>query len=74
MDFEEIATSNPNLKIHMYVFEYNGLLEGELIASDEIEGFMWFGAEDNKNLLSNTLKNEILPYATERGLIYEKNK
>ena len=28
MDFDEIATSDPNLKIHFYVFEYEGILEG----------------------------------------------
>ena len=73
MDFIETATSDPNLKIHMYIFKYNGLLEGELTISEEIESFMWFGAEDNQNILSNTLKNEIIPYALEEGLIY-KNK
>lgn len=73
MDFIETATSNPNLKIHMHIFKYNGILEGELTTSDEIENFMWFGAEDNTDVLSNTLKNEILPYALELGLIY-KNK
>ena len=70
MDFIEIATSNPNLKIHMHIFKYNGILEGELTISDEIEKFMWFGKDDDINLLSNTLKNEILPYALKNGLIY----
>jgi len=73
MDFIETATSNPNLKIHMYIFKYNGLLDGELSTSNEIENFMWFGADDDQSILSNTLKNEIIPYALENGLIY-KNK
>ena len=73
MDFIETATSDPNLKIHMYIFKYNGLLEGKLTLSEEIEQFMWFGAEDDTNILSNTLKNEIIPYVLEQGLIY-KNK
>ena len=31
MDFDEIATSDPNKKIHFYVFRYNGSLqEGNL--------------------------------------------
>ena len=69
MEFDEIATSDPNLKIHMNIFVYDGILEGEISISDEIEGFMWFGKDDDVNLLSNTLKNEIIPYAIENGLI-----
>ena len=69
MDFEEIATSDPNRKIHMNIFQYDGELKGELTISDEIEKFMWFGADDDKNLLSNTLKNEIIPYCLKKGLI-----
>lgn len=70
MDFIEIATSNPNLKIHMHIFKYNGVLEGELTITDEIESFKWFGINDDMNILSNTLKNEIIPYALENKLIY----
>lgn len=70
-DFIEIATSNPNLKIHMHVFMYEGVLEGELTTSQEIESFMWFGKNDDVNLLSNTLKNEIIPYAIKNNLIYD---
>ena len=69
MDFEEIATSDPTKKIHMNIFRYKGELEGELTISEEIESFMWFGANDDKNLLSNTLKNEILPYCIKNELI-----
>jgi 8-oxo-dGTP pyrophosphatase MutT (NUDIX family) len=70
MDFIETATSDPNLKIHMYVFMYNGELIGELTTSEEIEKFMWFGPNDDFNLLSNTLKNEVLPYVISNKLIY----
>lgn len=69
MEFDEIATSDPNLKIHMNIFIYDGILEGELTISDEIEKFMWFGRNDDRNILSNTLKNEIIPYAIENSLI-----
>lgn len=69
MDFEEIATSDPSKKIHMNIFQYKGMLKGELTASDEIERFMWFGMNDDRNLLSNTLKNEIVPYCIKKGLI-----
>ena len=70
MDFNEIATSDPTLKIHMNIFIYKGELHGELSTSDEIENFMWFGIDDDINLLSNTLKNEIIPYAIKNKLIY----
>lgn len=69
MEFDEIATSDPNLKIHMNIFIYDGVLEGTLTTSDEIENFMWFSRNDDINILSNTLKNEIIPYAIENGLI-----
>ena len=42
MDFDEIATSDSNLKIHFYVFEYIGELHGDLTTSDEIESFLWY--------------------------------
>ena len=69
MDFIETATSDPNLKIHMYVFKYNGLLEGEINISEEIESFIWFGQNDDQNILSNTLKNEIIPWAIKEGYL-----
>lgn len=70
MDFIEVATSDPTKKIHMYIFKYNGVLEGELTLSDEIEKFMWFGIDDDTSILSNTLKNEIIPYVIKNKLIF----
>ena len=72
MDFEEIATIDNKTKIHFYVFKYNGELKGEITTSDEIEKFMWFGLDDDTNLLSNTLKNEVVPYCIQEGLICKK--
>lgn len=69
MEFDEIATSDQTTKIHFYVFKYNGTLQGELTTSKEIEQFMWFSIDDNTNLLSNTLKNEVIPYCIEHNLI-----
>lgn len=70
MDFDEIATSDQSTKIHFYVFKYNGVLKGSITTSDEIEQFMWFGLNDDMNLLSNTLKNEVVPFCLKMGLIY----
>lgn len=51
---------------------YEGNLKGELTTSEEIEKFMWFSINDDVNLLSNTLKNEVVPYCINNNLIYEK--
>ena len=69
MDFDEIATSDPNLKIHFYVFKYEGTLEGELTESEEIESFLWYDSWNGTDILSNTLKNEVVPYCLENNLI-----
>ena len=69
MEFDEIATSDGKTPIHFSIYKYNGLLEGELTTSDEIENFMWFWKDDDRNILSNTLKNEVIPYCIENGLI-----
>lgn len=69
MDFDEIATSDQKTLIHMYIFYYEGELKGELSCSEEIENFMWFGAKDDMSILSNTLKNEIVPICIQKGLI-----
>ena len=73
MDFQEIATSDQTTKIHFYVYKYNGELTGKLNTSNEIENFMWFGVDDDTSILSNTLKNEVVPYCIENNLIF-KNK
>lgn len=69
MDFDEIATSDPNLKIHFFVFKYNGKLQGELTLSEEIEKFLWYDSSYGCEILSNTLKNEVVPYCLKNKLI-----
>ncbi len=69
MDFDEIATSDPNLKIHFYVFKYNGELTGELTTSEEIESFLWYDSSLGTEILSNTLKNEVVPYCLDNKYI-----
>ena len=69
MDFDEIATSDPNKKIHFHVFKYNGILEGKLTESDEIESFLWYDSSIKEDILSNTLKNEVIPYCIKNKLI-----
>ena len=69
LDFDEIATSNPNQKIHFYVFMYEGKLEGKLSTSEEIESFLWYESKLGEDMLSNTLKNEVVPYCIKNNLI-----
>ncbi len=69
MDFDEIATSDGITKIHFYVFKYNGNLEGSLTKSEEIEDFLWYDTSFGTEILSNTLKNEVIPYCLKNNLI-----
>lgn len=69
MDFEEKATSNPNQKIHFYVFYYKDKLKGSLTTSEEIESFLWYDSSLGSEIISNTLKNEVIPYCIEKKLI-----
>lgn len=69
MEFDEIATSDGVTPIHFYVFKYNGMLEGDLSTSLEIEKFLWYQSNNGIDILSNTLKHKIVPYCLERKLI-----
>ena len=69
MDFDEVATSDGKTPIHFYVFVYDGSLEGELEISDEIEGFLWYDTSCVDAVLSNTLKNEVIPYCLKKKYI-----
>ena len=69
MEFDEIATSDGKTPIHFFVFKYLGTLAGKISTSDEIEGFLWYETKHGKSMLSNTLKNEVIPYCIENNLI-----
>lgn len=69
MEFDEIATSDGKTPIHFFVFKYNGTLEGELTESLEIANFKWYQSSDGIEILSNTLKHEVVPYCLEKKLI-----
>ena len=69
MEFDEIATSDGKTPIHFCVFKYNGELKGKIKTSDEIESFKWYETKDGQEILSNTLKNEVVPYCLNNKLI-----
>ena len=69
MDFDEIATSDPSIMIHFYLFKYEGELKGELETSEEIDSFLWYDTSYGEEILSNTLKHKVIPYCLENNLI-----
>jgi len=69
MDFVEIASSDPNLKIHFHLFNYKGYLEGELTTSDEIEDFIWYDTSMKDIPLTHVLNNKVIPYCLDKKII-----
>lgn len=69
MKFDEIATSDGKTPIHFYVFTYKRDIQGQFTTSDEIEGFKWYNSAEKDIPLSNTLKNEVVPYCLKNNLI-----
>lgn len=69
MEFDEIATSDGKTPIHFYVFLSKEKLKGSLTTSDEIENFLWYDSTHGTDILSNTLKNEVVPYCLNKKLI-----
>ena len=69
MDFDEVATSDGVTKIHFYIFKYDGDLEGKLSLSEEIEDFKWYDSSQGEEILSNTLRNEVVPFCLKNNLI-----
>lgn len=69
MEFDEIASSDGVTPIHFYVFNYIGELSGKLQISDEIESFLWYESSMGDEMLSNTLKHQVVPYCLKKKLI-----
>ena len=69
MEFDEISTNDGVTNLHFYVFKYNGELKGNLSLSDEIEDFKWYETADGDEILSNALKNKVIPYCLKNNLI-----
>ena len=43
--------------------------EGKIKTSEEIESFKWYDSKEGYEILSNTLKNEVIPYCLNEKLI-----
>jgi 8-oxo-dGTP diphosphatase len=48
---------------------YTGALDGEPVASGEIAELIWFGAGDDRELISPSLRRQILPDLLRRGIL-----
>ena len=68
MNFEETASSDPNLKIDYYLFNYKGDLTCQLQTSEEIADFVWYDSTLNIPL-SPTLQHIVIPYCLKNNLI-----
>ena len=69
MEFDEIASSDNVTPIHYYLFRYIGELIGKMNSSEEIESFLWYDSSYGTDILSNTLRNEVIPYSLSKKLI-----
>ncbi len=68
MNFEETASSDPNLKIDYYLFNYRGELNCPLKTSEEITNFVWYTTKMDIPL-SPTLEHIVIPYCIKNNLI-----
>ena len=69
MEFDEIASSDGVTPIHVYLFKYNGKLEGNFSISEEIGSFLWYDSSYGEDMLSNTLKHVVIPYCIKNNFI-----
>ncbi|WP_223920670.1 NUDIX domain-containing protein [Geobacter sp. AOG2] len=67
-EFEDLAANNPGKVVNISL--YSGTLIGNVKASSEIGDLMWFDPSNHEmDILSDIIKNKILPYLTEHGEI-----
>ena len=69
MEFEETASSDPNLKIHYYLFNYKEELTCNLTTTEEITEFVWYDTSVKDIQLSPTLNHIVIPYCLKNNLI-----
>ncbi len=69
MDFEETASSDPNLKIHFHLFKYTQKLEVIPQLSDEITDFIWYSTDMKDIALTPTINHIVIPYCLANNLI-----
>jgi 8-oxo-dGTP diphosphatase len=64
--YEDDAAGDPR---RVRISLYTGVLSGEPAASGEIAELVWFGAGDDGQLVSPSLRRQILPDLVQRGIL-----
>ena len=64
--YEDEAAGDPR---RVTISLYTGLLTGEPVASGEIAELIWFGLGDDTELISPSLRRQILPDLLRRGIL-----
>jgi 8-oxo-dGTP pyrophosphatase MutT (NUDIX family) len=65
--YSDVAAGAEHLTVRVDL--YAGTLKNEPKPMNEIAELVWFGAADDRELLSATLKNKIVPDLMERGYL-----
>ncbi len=76
-DFEEIksyieqAASDPNILIQMHIFIAKKDINMEFVPSNkEILEYHWYSLGEKARNLSSSIRNYVIPYAVQKGLMY----
>ncbi len=69
LSFIEPADSDPNLLIQIHIYVSNKKVDVELKPNFEILEHKWYSLNEDDNCLSSSLKNYLIPYAKETGLL-----
>jgi 8-oxo-dGTP diphosphatase len=64
--YEDEAAGDPR---RVRISLYTGVLGGEPAASGEIAELVWFGARDDRELVSPSIRRQILPDLLRRGIL-----
>lgn len=65
-NYEDDAAGDPR---RVRISLYSGVLGGEPAASGEIAELVWFGAENDRELVSPSIRRQILPDLLRRGIL-----
>ena len=65
-NYEDDAAGDPR---RVRISLYSGVLGGEPAASGEIAELVWFGAGDDRELVSPSIRRQILPDLLRRGIL-----
>lgn len=72
LSFSEKSASDPNLTIDMNMYIYLKEFNHELVTNEEIIKFKWYDISEDSSHLSRSIRDHLLPYAIEKGLLYTK--